>query len=268
MRATLHLTSERDFLALWPLTAPVLERALASGSFPKRTQGVDVEKLLFAGRALLEAEPLAPAELGRRLAPDFPGADPEALAYTVRYLVPCVQVPPRGLWGRTGQAKLMTVESWLGAAPAAAPDVAPVIRRYLAAFGPATPADFAAWSGLTQVGDAFERLRPELRTFRDEQGRELFDIAGGPLPDADTPVPIRLLPQFDNALLAHADRSRIIPGEHRDGIVFEYTVLIDGFVRATWSPKTFAITALDRLTKRDEQEAARQLKTLARIHAR
>jgi hypothetical protein len=266
MRATLHLATRRDFLTLWPLTESVITRAHAASPFAKTTAGVDRAKLLRRGRKLLEEEPLTPAELGRRLAPEFPGAPADHLAYTCRYLLPLVQIPPRGLWGRGGQAKLTTVEAWLGEPPRE-PDVQEVIRRYLTAFGPATPADFSAWSGLTGAAEQFAKL--DLVTYEGEDGRTLYDVPGAPLPDPDTPAPIRLLPQYDNALLAHADRTRIIPAEHHStGIVGEWTILVDGFVGATWSPKTMTAAPLTPLRASDERLVARELKALARIHAR
>jgi winged helix DNA-binding protein len=171
------------------------------------------------------------------LGPRWPDRDPAALAYAVRGLLPLVHVPPRGLWGESGPVALTTAEVWLSrsVAPDRAADEA--ILRYLTAFGPATVADARTWSGLTGLREVFERLRPRVVVVRDERGRELFDVPGAPLPDPETPSPPRFLPEFDNALLSHADRSRIIADEHRGALFkdpYMRGVLLDGFVCGTW----------------------------------
>jgi hypothetical protein len=114
------------------------------------------------------------------------------------------------------------------------------VRRYLAAFGPATRKDLNAWSMLPMppLQAALERLAP-LRRFRDEEGRELYDVARASLPPADAPAPIRFLPKWDNVLLAWADRRRILPEEYRRVVIGQnddvaQTFLVDGFVAGTW----------------------------------
>ncbi len=217
----------------------VLTRSFSGTPFARNIEGVPIEELLALGRALLSERPRTRAELGPLLAERWPGRDPDSLAYANTYLTPLVQVPPRGLWGDRGPAAWTTVEAWLGERldSAAAPDDA--VIRYLAAFGPATVADVRTWSGLAGLGDVIERLRTRLRTFRDEQGRELLDLPDAPLPDPDTPAPPRFLPEYDNVLLSHADRARIVPGGRQpplfagDGGV-RGSVLVDGFVAGTW----------------------------------
>jgi hypothetical protein len=242
LRATIHLATARDALTLRAILTPVLERMLESGSpFGRQltAAGVDLTQVVAAGRTLLEAEPRTRAELGRLLGTRWPAADATALAQAVTFLVQAVQVPPRGLWRRSGQARWAPLESWLGQPlpEDASPD--DLVLRYLAAFGPASAADVRTWSGLSGAGAILARLRPRIRAFRDEHGRELFDVVDGLLPDPETPAAVRYLPVYDNALLAHGDRTRIVAEAHRrrllelDMISFG-SVLVDGFGVAIW----------------------------------
>lgn len=240
MRATIHLASARDCLTLWPLLFPVLERNLFTGSpFGRNLKGMDVAELLEAGRALIEEQPRSTAELKAQLGARWPERDGASLAYAINRLLPVVQVTPRGLWAESGQTKWTTVESWLACSVDPAPALSVLIRRYLAAFGPASVADIQNWSGLTRLRDSVDQLRPRLRVFRDEQGRELFDLPDAARPNPATPAPVRFLPVYDNLLLGHADRSRFFapdttvppnPGNGRD----VGAVLVDGFLRGVW----------------------------------
>jgi hypothetical protein len=238
MRETLHLVTARDALALRPPLRAVLERPLSGGNlWGRQLVGVELEAVAAVGRAILEEEPRSSAALGEALRERWPRVDAAALATAARFLVPTVQIPPRGVWGASGQAVWATVRDWLGREPEADAPPDDLVRRYLAAFGPATAPDVRAWSGLRGVREILDRLRPELRTFRDERGRELFDVAEGLLPDPDAPAPPRFLPEFDNVLVAHEDRARVFPDEHRQRIVRDLgslMVLIDGVIAATW----------------------------------
>jgi hypothetical protein len=235
LRGTLHLATADDALGQYPILADVMRRSWRSSPFIKQLDGVDVDAVTTAARALLEERPRTPAELGAELGPSWPDRDPASLAYAARFLLPLVQVPPRGLWGRTGRATNTTLESWLGRPLVAQPRVEDLVMRYLAVFGPATVADMRVWSWLTGLREVVEGLRPRLRTYRDEAGRELFDVAYGAIADPDLPAPIRFLPQYDNVFLSHEDRSRI-SGELTWGVEFGWkgVVLIDGGISAAW----------------------------------
>jgi hypothetical protein len=239
MRNTIHLVTASDGLAMRQLMRPFFDRSHASTVFARNLTGVDLPVLLDAGRALLQDRPRTRDELGRLLEQQWPGRDPVSLAYAITHLVPTVQVPPRGIWGSTGPAAFTTTDAWLGDLPAPALSLDELVLRYLAAFGPATVKDVQAWCGLTRLREVTERLRKRLRTFRDSDGRELFDLPDAPRPDPDTPAPARFLPEYDNVLLSHADRTRIIPGRRSVPLppglgASNGTVLIDGFWRATW----------------------------------
>ncbi|MGZ0148929.1 winged helix DNA-binding domain-containing protein [Kribbella sp. WER1] len=238
MRATIHLVTAEDCLRLWRLVHPVADRGLR-GAFGKRLAGVDLDAVVAYGAELLSQEPYTRSRLGEVLGKRWPEWDATAMAYAVSYLVGTVQVTPRGVWGKTGAAALQTVESWLGRSADADPSIDALVLRYLAVFGPATVADIQMWSGLTKLREVVDRLRPGLRVYADEAGRELYDVPDGPLPDPETPAPVRFLPEYDNLLLSHADRRRVNPAERPvplppgNGATMG-TVLIDGDYSADW----------------------------------
>ncbi|WP_407562085.1 winged helix DNA-binding domain-containing protein [Streptomyces sp. 184] len=245
MRSTVHLHTPADALLLRPFSTPALERELKT--FRGRLAGVDLDRLVARTRELAEPGPVSLRRIGEELLREWPEHDLLALKVAARIRVPLVQVPPRGLWGRGGQVAHATVRSWLGAEPAADPDVAPLVRRYLAAFGPASVRDMQAWCGVTRLRPHFEALRPRLRTFRDERGTELFDLPDAPRPAADTPAPVRFLGEYDNLTLSHADRTRVVSDEfRRRGYRRDFafgSFLVDGFVRGMWRVKEAAGTA-------------------------
>ncbi len=245
MRGTIHLVSARDCLPVRRLVQPVIERGMRN-AHGQQLAGVDAGALAAAGRALVEAEPMTFSQLGQGLAERWPDHPPGALAQAVRAFVPLVQVPPRAVWGQSGPSRHTSAERWLDRsdalarrAPVQALGLADLVRRYLGAFGPATLRDVAAWSRLTGLRAIMEQLRPSLVTFRDEQGAELFDLPSAPRPGGDVPAPVRLVAEFDNLVLSHAERSRVINAENMKRIstvngVIPGTVLIDGFVGGIW----------------------------------
>ncbi|MEP6688140.1 MAG: winged helix DNA-binding domain-containing protein, partial [Gemmatimonadales bacterium] len=240
MRGTVHLVTARDARALRPLVQPIFDRDLqVNSTYARGLVGLDLAALAAEGRALVEARPRTMAELRSLLGARRPKRDAASLAYAVRGLLPLVQVPPRGLWGVGGVPTLTTAEAWLDRPLARRPSLGGMVRRYLAAFGPASVMDVQAWSGLTRLGDAIARIRPSLRVYRDERGVELFDLVDAPRPDPDTPAAPRFLPEYDNLLVSHADRSRVVADAHRprltlDGRQIVGTVLVDGFARGSW----------------------------------
>jgi hypothetical protein len=231
-RSTIHLVTAADCATLRPVLQPALER-MARSSFGTRLAGVDQDALAAAARELVAERPCTFGELGRLLRERWPEREEIALAQTARALVPMVQLPPRGVWGRGGRAVHGLAAGPLGA------DRAPdrLVLRYLTAFGPATVADVQNWSGLTRLGEVVDRLRPSLRTDRAEDGRELVDLPDAPRAAADLPAPVRFLPQYDNVLLGHADRSRIAPAGAAalfDEQFHWSPALVDGMLRASW----------------------------------
>jgi hypothetical protein len=277
MRNTVHLVSARDCLAMRPLMQPVFDRTLYSTRANRANlEGVDIEALVAAGRALLEERPRTAKELGKLLQEQWPEHDPASLARAIRHLVPLVQVPPRGLWGKSGPAAHTTAEAWLGRPLDPASSLEETILRYLGAFGPATVKDVQTWSGLTRLGEVIERVRPRLRIFRDERGKELFDVPDAPMPDPDTQAPPRFLPEFDNLILSHADRTRVIAEEYRKAIASKNgmvpaSVLVDGFVRGTWKTErsrgkaTLEVKPFEPLAKEDRDALAEEGERLIRF---
>ncbi|MEU3192060.1 winged helix DNA-binding domain-containing protein [Streptomyces sp. NPDC006992] len=266
MRGTVHLVSDRDALELRALTQPLHESAVRT-NLAKQLGGEDPWQVAEAARELLAEHPLTGSELGARLQERWPHLEARPLWMTARYLLPLVQLPPRGLWGRTGQPVLDTVERWLGRSPAAEPSVEAMVLRYLGAFGPASARDAQTWSGLTRLGEVLERLRPQLRVFRDEAGRELFDLPDAPRPDPELPLPVRFLAEYDNIVLSHADRSRLLDEPVRRTLAGRNgqvpgTFLVDGRVRGMWKADTSRKAARLTLTPFEElDEAAEQALT-------
>jgi hypothetical protein len=259
MRHTIHFVDADDYGWLRQTIQPALDSNFGSQT-KKRLAGVDLEPFLDAARSGFAERPITFAEvkeLIRSLAPD---ADIDAIAYGVRTHLRLIGVPNGSRWRFGGRAPFAPAEDWLGRPLPEQGDPAEMVRRYLAAFGPATPADATAWSGVTGLRAVFEELCGELRVFRDERGRQLFDVPDGPLPDGETPAPVRFLPEFDNTLLGHRDRTRVIADEHRP-LVYQSAgwmlgaILLDGFATAAWriTDGELTIEPFRRLTKAERQ---------------
>ena len=235
LRGTLHLVTARDAATLRPMAQPAIERTvLGSSPLRKAVGSVDLKVLLAFLKERLDEGPFSRAELVRAIAERWPDRDADSLGFAM-YLLPTVQVTPRGIWGKSGRSAFTTVEHWLGRPVERATKPDEMVLRYLAAFGPATPADMQAWSGIPKLAEVVERLQPKLRTFRDESGHRLFDTVRAPLPDPDTPAPVRFLPEYDNVAIGFKDRRRIVPeGIPRWTDVGWGSVLVDGFGAARW----------------------------------
>lgn len=237
MRATQHVLTAADFYRFRPVLAPLLRR-VQRNAFGRRTRGVDLDSLVADARELLaDGRVLTRPELGRLLAERRSGTDPSALGWTVQYLEPVIHPAPSGTWDVYGPTPFARADG--ARRPATLADTRQLVWRYLAAFGPASVPDARAWSGVAGLQEMFDHLRPELRTFADESGRELFDLPDAPRPPTDAPAPVRFLPEFDAPLLAYADRTRVMSDDVRRqvcvGSGVDSTVLVDGTVAATWS---------------------------------
>ncbi|GAA3435980.1 winged helix DNA-binding domain-containing protein [Kutzneria kofuensis] len=250
MRRTVHLLAASDALAWRPRHDSMLRQRVL-GTYRRELAGVDLSSLASAGHAVMaDGQPRSMAELVQAVSARWPDVPARVLGeLLVAALVPVVQVPPRGLWRTKGGVRNVLLTSWLGRP--LEPDRESsgdavgqaLVRRYLAAFGPAATADIRAWSGLAGLPAAVAALRPELVCFRDERGRELLDLPDAPRPSPDTPAPVRFLPAFDNALLGYHDRTRIVDDAHRLlSVAGTRVVLVDGRVAATWTVADAAVT--------------------------
>ena len=241
MRGTLHIVTPGDFWAFttarralgtdyWP---PALARSISSARIARIAQQTLGE---------LRGEPRTFAEVSALLRPHAQGVvTPTFLWRRVQAKEHVVHVPPSGTWGYHKEGVYLAAESAIPGAPPDDDDAQEhLLRRYLTAFGPATAHDIGQWAGVQRVGPikaTLERMR--LRTFADEADRTLYDVPRAPLPDADTTAPLRLVPRYDNLVLSHADRTRILGDVPVTRIVTKNalvhaTILVDGFVAGTW----------------------------------
>lgn len=275
MRGTIHVVTARDALHLRVLTQAVYERiATAQPAWREALDGIDMPLFLATRREVFGPTPGTGRAARVRFREAFPDRDPEILALVVRHMLPLVQITPRGTWGASHAPAYQLADRWLDHPLPANASIDEYILRYLRAFGPATVADIQSWSRINTLRPHVDRLRPQLRTFRNERGQELFDVLDGLLPDGDTELPVRFLPEYDNILLSHKDRTRILSEEFRASISsnngrFLRTYLLDGFVHGWWGlqrGKDATILAIEPFTPLSrieqaaiEDEAARLL---------
>ena len=276
MRATLHLATAADYPWLRTTLQPVMTYAAEAIAKQRETGDLDVPALVAMAREYIAEKPRTFEEISAMLAERMPGRDIGALRYTVRTHLPMVQVPISSGWSYPGKPAFALAESWLGRPVATEPNLPELVARYLAAFGPATVQDLQTWSGLQKLKDALAEVKPSLRIYRDERGRELLDLPDMPLPDADMPAPVRFLPEYDNLLLSHQNRTRVIPEKYHAhvflaGLRVRATILVDGFVAGAWKIEktkdtaTLVIEPFEPLTKPIRDALAEEAERLVRF---
>jgi hypothetical protein len=264
-RGTLHLVTAADYLRFRSTVSPVLEAGLKV--LGDRGAGLEPAKVVAAAKKLLKKEPLTFTEVRDALQQQFPDVNERALGFCTRMMVPLVMHPSDARWSWSANARFTPAEDWIGGKLVAKSLSEELVTRYLTAFGPATPADFQTWSGLQKAKPVFDAL--ELETFTDEAGKTLYDVPDGPRPDPDTAAPVRFLPEFDNVLLSHAKRERIITDEHKPAVYtknlrVKATYTVDGVVAGLWTADkkrgvaTLTITPFGRTLKKTLTELERE----------
>jgi hypothetical protein len=272
LRSTMHLVGAADFAWLRPMVQPAADRVARTPYFAKETAGLDLADLARTGAELLGELTLPRRELARLLAERFPDRHGGRLAGAVELQVPLVHSPDTGAWGSWASRRAIEVtraEAWTGRPMVGAPALDVLIDRYLAAFGPASVRDLQAWSGLTKLRGPVEERRSRLHAYRAEDGTELFDLPDAALADEGAPAPVRFLPGFDNVVLGHADRSRIVADEDRGRLAPGYAMvppsfLVDGFAAGTWELRGLAlvVTPFRRLVDADAAAVADEARRL------
>ncbi len=238
LRSTVHLMSAADAAGFRPLAQVVLDREYRSvRKKALDAAGVDPVEVAARARDLLAERPLTAAQIADVTCAQWPSAPRDMVSAVPRLLLPMVQVPPRGLWGGVGQATYAMFEDWTGLELDPLP-LETVVKRYLAAYGPATVKDAQQWCGLTRLKAVFDGLGDELVQFEGPSRERLYDLSDAPRPDGATPAPVRILPEYDNVLLSHADRTRVVDDDRRLSLLagpqlIGPTVLVDGRVEAT-----------------------------------
>jgi hypothetical protein len=271
-RGTLHLVTAEDYLRFRTTLGPMLEAGLKL--LGERAAGLEAEKVAAAARHLLAVEPLTFTEVRDALQAQFPEVNDRALGFCTRMLVPLIIVPAESRWGWTANGRFTPAEQWIGKKLPHKAVPQELVVRYLEAFGPATPADFQTWSGLPRAKQLFDSM--DLEVLTDSNGKALYDVPDGPRPSEDFEVPVRFLPEFDNLLLAHAKRQRIIADEHRPAVFtknlrIKSTYLVDGLVAGLWTAEkkrgvaTLTLTPFGKTLKKTATELEREGSALVRF---
>ena len=279
MRGTLYAFAADDFPWVRSTIGPGL--AADALAYVKRTASpAEVAAAIDHLTGRFADGPMTADRMRDEVAALLPGCDVRTVTYAARMALPLVQLPGGGRVGVSAfstKTPFALAETWLGRPLPAEPDVPALVRRYLAAAGPAAAADVGAWSGLPGPTTLLKGMEGELVTYRGEGKTLLYDVPGGLLPDPETPAPPRLLPAFDNLLLSHKDRTRVVTDEHRARLYQKgnlrilASILVDGEAVGTWRIHTARrVTTLTLLpfipiTKPDRVALTGEAEALARF---
>jgi hypothetical protein len=271
VRGTLHLMLAEDLLAFRAALRTETELTLPGG---RRLTLDELEPSLSIAREHFRT-PASFEALRERI--ELAGLDEVRMrAYAARLLLPLVQTNSEAPYGFDAGGEFVLADAWLDASVAEQPDMPGLVRRYLAAWGPATPGDFAAWSGMKAVARWFDALGDDVVTFRDERKRTLYDLRDAPRPGGETPAPARLLPEFDGVMLGWQDRTRMISTDDarliaNRNLQIPAVMLVDGFVRGTWKLErtrkaaTLTVRAFRRLATREAEAVEHEALGLIRM---
>lgn len=272
MRGTIHLVTPPDALRIAPHIQPELEKIPFRKGFNFGAMvGMDPGEVRGHGEQVLGNDPMSAADMRAEAATRYPDRDAGAVLQTWLYQLPVLQTPPRGRWKDSSRPVWSRVEPWLGAPLDPTYPLEGLLLRYLRAFGPATTMDMQTWSKLTGIKPAVLRLGDRVRTYTDDRGRTLYDAADAELADPDLPAPVRLLGWYDNVLLSHQDRSRIVPDGAAPTLQAFATqvspILLDGYAAGIYKVFTTGDTARLRISPRTEWSAAQRAEVEAEAHA-
>ncbi|MFJ4652898.1 winged helix DNA-binding domain-containing protein [Nocardia sp. NPDC088792] len=272
MRGTIHLVTPPDALRIAPHIQPELEKIPFRKGFNYGAMvGLDPEEVRAHGDSVLGDEPMPAADLRTHAAARYPDRDPGAVLQTWLYQLPVLQTPPRGRWGDSSRPVWSRVEPWLGTPLDPGYPLAELLLRYLRAFGPATTMDMQTWSKLTGIKKAVESLGDRVRLYTDDRGRTLYDAADTGLADPELPAPVRFLGWYDNALLSHQDRTRIIPDGSAPPLqafaAQVSSILVDGYLSGIYKIFPERDTARLRISPHTTWSRAERAAVEAEAHA-